>query len=279
MSSFKHRLVTTLIGVPLLLTVIFLLPQFEHLAFAIVATVFTLLGSKEIYRIIKLKLKVTPNIPFYFCGLLPISAWVSSVTEFSNLVELTLIFLLIISFTVEIFAGAKQEKPYEDSIKLIVADSFSLLYPAYLISFIIKVNDFPQVSALYGLFFICVFSNDIFAYIFGMLFGKSTRGLIKASPNKSIVGFSGGILSCTAISVGTVLLLQLPLTIVESIIIGLALAFSATIGDLIESVIKRSAKVKDSGTLTPGRGGALDNLDSLITSAPLFYLLLQIFIK
>ena len=65
----------------------------------------------------------------------------------------------------------------------------------------------------------------------------------------------------------------------QSIIIGLALATAASIGDLIESVMKRSADVKDSGTLTPGRGGALDNIDSLVASAPLFYLLLQIFIK
>jgi len=279
MSSLKQRLITTLVGIPALLIVIFLLPQFGHLAFALVATGFTILGSREIYRIIKLKYNIIPNLPYYLSGLIPLTAWLSNILKQDNLTDLIFVFLLILSLSLEIFRGAKEDKPFENSITAITVDSFALIYPGYLLSYIIKVNSFELVASYYALFLLCVFSNDIFAYLFGMAFGKNTRGFIKASPNKSIVGFVGGILSCIAISTFTSIILKLPLEIYQSVIIGAAISLSANIGDLIESVIKRSAHVKDSGALTPGRGGALDNLDSLITSAPLFYLLLELFIK
>ncbi len=279
MSSIKQRLFTTILGVPSLLIVIFLLPQFKHLAFAIVATAFILLGTKEIYAIIKTKFNIKPNLPYYFSAFLPISAWISTITNLNNLVDLVFVFLLIASFTLEIYEGSKTEDNFESSFSKIALNGFSLLYPGYLLSFIIKLNCFESVSALYALFLLAVFSNDIFAYVFGMLFGKKSRGFIKASPNKSIVGFLGGIFSSVIISVITTIVLNIPLSIIESLIIGFSLSMSANIGDLIESVLKRSTRVKDTGTFIPGRGGALDNIDSLITSAPLFYLLLEIFIK
>ena len=279
MSSFTERLRTTLIGIPLLLIVIFLIPHFGHLALALVATGFSILGSRELHRIINIKLKTSPNLHYVFGGLIPIAAWLSSVSSFSYLTELTLIFMLFVSFSIEIFSGAKYKKPFDNSIIKISVDSFSLLYPGYLLSFIVRINTFEQAAVLYALFLLCVFSNDIFAYIFGRLFGKNNKGIIKASPNKSVAGFIGGIVSATIVSVVATIFLKINLQIYQSIIIGFALAVTASIGDLIESVMKRSADVKDSGTLTPGRGGALDNIDSLVASAPLFYLLLQIFIK
>lgn len=279
MSSLKQRLLTTLLGIPLLLIVIFLLPQFGHLAFAIVAIGFTLLGSKEIYQLIEKKFDITPNLPFYLTGLLPLSAWISSITNINNLVDLCFVFLLILSFAIEIYDGTKQETPFQNSFLKISINSFSLLYPGYLLSFIIKLNTFESVSSLYALFLLAVFSNDIFAYVFGMLFGKNSRGFIKASPNKSVVGFVGGIISSILISIVATILFKVPITIIEAGILGLTISFSANIGDLIESVIKRSTSVKDTGSFIPGRGGALDNLDSLLTSAPVFYLLIEIFIR
>lgn len=278
MSSLKQRLLTTLVGIPLLLIVIFLLPQFGHLAFAIVATVFCVLGAKEIYLLVEKKFDIKPNLPYYISALIPVSAWISSQTSLINLTDLTLVLLLLISFALEIFKGQQDEKPFNNSFLKIALNSFSLLYPSYFISYIIKVNMFDQTASLYALFLLAVFSNDIFAYVFGMLFGKNNRGFIKASPNKSVVGFIGGILMSIIISNATVIIFKIPLTLVQTTILGLALSITANIGDLIESVIKRSTQVKDTGHIVPGRGGALDNLDSLLASAPLFYLLLEIFL-
>lgn len=279
MSSLKQRLFTTLLGIPLLLIVIFLLPHYGHLAFAIVVTFFSILGSREVYYLIEKKFDIKLPLPFYISALLPISAWISSITNLFNLTDLILVILLLLAFAIEIFKGAKEDSPFNNSFLKISLNSFSLIYPAYFMSFIIKLSVFDNVSALYALFLLAVFSNDIFAYVFGMLLGKNNRGFIQASPNKSIAGFFGGLIMSIIITVISVMFFKIPLLYFEAVIIGLAMSITANIGDLIESVLKRSANVKDTGNIVPGRGGALDNLDSLLASAPLFYLLLEIFMN
>ena len=124
-----------------------------------------------------------------------------------------------------------------------------------------------------------VFFCDSLAWFFGVLFGKNNRGFIKASPNKSIVGFAGGFLGsiCGGILSYFIWPEVFEGSIVKIIVIGFILAFSSIVGDLIESVFKRSVGVKDSGHIVPGRGGALDSIDSLLMSAPIFYLLISIF--
>ena len=115
---------------------------------------------------------------------------------------------------------------------------------------------------------------DSFAWFFGILFGKSTRGFVPASPNKSLVGFIGGIAG--SIGCGVLLKVILPEVFTISyrnlIILGLITSVAAIVGDLIESVFKRSCDVKDSGNLIPGRGGVLDSIDSILIAAPIFYI-------
>ncbi len=279
MSSFKKRLTTVLIGVPVVLIIVFALPQFNHLAFAIGATIFAILGSKEMADIISKKSGCKLNFSPYIGAILPISQWLSIQFGISNLTNLFLIFLVLFSFSREIFQGANQQKPFDKSLETIAYDTLVIIYPNYLVSFIIGFSVFYNASALYALFFLLVFSNDIFAYIFGISFGRKTKGIFKASPNKSLVGFIGGILS--SIAIGIICYFIIPtisdtISILSTAIIALLVALSANIGDLVESVIKRSSEVKDSGDIIPGRGGALDNLDSILTAAPVFYILLQI---
>ena len=115
---------------------------------------------------------------------------------------------------------------------------------------------------------------DSFAWFFGILFGKSTRGFVAASPNKSLVGFIGGIIG--SLGCGFVLKYFFPAAISISnlnlVILGIITSVSAIIGDLIESVFKRSCDIKDSGNLIPGRGGVLDSIDSVVIAAPIFYI-------
>ena len=128
-------------------------------------------------------------------------------------------------------------------------------------------------------FLIMVFFTDSVAWFFGVLFGKSTRGFVKASPNKSLVGFMGGLLGAAAAGVLGYFIWQdfFEGGLVKLIITGVLIAFSSIVGDLAESVFKRSAGIKDSGNIIPGRGGMLDSLDSIVMSAPIFYILFSIF--
>ena len=115
-----------------------------------------------------------------------------------------------------------------------------------------------------------------------MLFGKNNRGLIPASPNKSIAGFIGGIIVSVFIGVAATVYFSdaFSSTVMTPICSGALLGFGAGIaaifGDLGESALKRSAGVKDSGTLILGRGGALDTIDSMALAAPVYFLIYQI---
>jgi phosphatidate cytidylyltransferase len=126
-------------------------------------------------------------------------------------------------------------------------------------------------------FLLIVMANDSAAWAFGMLFGKGNRGLIPASPNKSIAGFIGGLVASVLVGMGASLFLkeafqpQILSPALSGFIMGFFTGIAATAGDLGESALKRSAGVKDSGGLIPGRGGILDSIDSIALAAPVFY--------
>ena len=119
--------------------------------------------------------------------------------------------------------------------------------------------------------FILIWLNDTGAYCVGSLIGKR-RLFERLSPKKSWEGFFGGLVFSSLgswlcfIYLGT--LPQMELGAIGSIAIGAAIAIAATWGDLFESLIKRTAGIKDSGTLIPGHGGVLDRIDSLLIAAP-----------
>ena len=129
--------------------------------------------------------------------------------------------------------------------------------------------NFDVGSSMIWLLFICTWSSDTFAYFVGVAIG-SHKLASSISPKKTVEGFIGGVLGTMAMAVliGHVFL---SFPFVEMAILGFILAIVATLGDLVESVMKRQAGVKDSGILLPGHGGMLDRFDSILFTAPVFY--------
>ncbi|MDX9725237.1 MAG: phosphatidate cytidylyltransferase [Bacteroidales bacterium] len=124
-------------------------------------------------------------------------------------------------------------------------------------------------------FLLLQWANDTGAYLTGMAIGKH-RLMERISPKKSWEGFFGGMIT----SVLTGWLLSGWLGVVDTrgwIIISLIISVAGTYGDLVESMLKRSMGVKDSGTIMPGHGGFLDRFDSALLSFPLVYLFLTLF--
>ncbi len=156
---------------------------------------------------------------------------------------------------------------------------FGLMYVPWLLNFIQKINFFPNVNGhFYLLYFVLITKfSDTGAYSVGSLIGKH-KMIPRISPGKTWEGFFGAIVVSTAASVLFVHFAhnQMPaMNWVHAIILGVVLSVAAVIGDLIESLFKREAGLKDSGRFFPGIGGILDLLDSLLFNAPIMYLYLR----
>ena len=156
---------------------------------------------------------------------------------------------------------------------------FGLMYVPWLLNFIQKINFFPKANGTYYvLYFILVTKfSDTGAYAVGSLLGKH-KMIPRISPGKTWEGFAGAVAVSTLASLLFAHFTGERLTGMNwkhAVILGILLSTSAVIGDLIESLFKREAGVKDSGNYFPGIGGILDLLDSLLFNAPLMYLYLR----
>jgi phosphatidate cytidylyltransferase len=156
---------------------------------------------------------------------------------------------------------------------------FGLMYVPWLLNFLQKIYFFPGTEGrFYILYFILVTKlSDTGAYCVGSLIGRH-KMIPRISPGKTWEGFGGAIVVSTLASVLFCHLMGAHLrgmTPLHAVILGVLLSVSAVLGDLIESLFKREAGVKDSGNFFPGIGGILDLLDSLLFNAPLMYLYLR----
>ena len=151
------------------------------------------------------------------------------------------------------------------------------VYVTVLMSFIYKVRIMPSGLYIIPMVFICAWGNDTCAYCVGVLFGKHKMSP-KLSPKKSIEGFFGGLLGAAILGAiyGLIFgkgLVNLPKPALNCALIGLGGAFTAVIGDLAASAIKRDQEIKDYSKLIPGHGGILDRFDSILFTAPIVYIL------
>jgi phosphatidate cytidylyltransferase len=125
-------------------------------------------------------------------------------------------------------------------------------------------------------FLIAVVASDTGGYIAGVLGGKHPMAPT-ISPKKSWEGFAGSMIAGIVAGVLTISLM-LHGQAWQGVIFGVAIVLTATLGDLVESLIKRDLKIKDMGTMLPGHGGIMDRLDSLLPSAVVSWLLLSAFV-
>ncbi len=205
---------------------------------------------------------------------------ISDVPSRVNDFETSFLILFVLGLCVRQFVS----KSNTGGILAISTTLFGLMYVPWLLNFIQKINYFPDVRGVdvqgnwYVLYFILVTKfSDVGAYVTGSLIGKH-KMIPRVSPGKTWEGFGGAIVISTCVSVGFAHLAGdrlFGMTWYHAAILGVVMSVSAVIGDLIESIFKREAGVKDSGSFFPGIGGILDLLDSLLFNAPLMYLYLR----
>jgi phosphatidate cytidylyltransferase len=158
-----------------------------------------------------------------------------------------------------------------------------LLYVGFLGAFLISLRDLPDGKWWTFLSLPSVWIADTGAYLIGSWIGKRKLAP-KTSPHKTWEGYLGGIIFGILAGVGFFLLYNrvfeagLDITILQAALLALVLSALSPLGDLTESLIKRTAGEKDSGTILPGHGGAFDRIDSMFWTAPIaYYLILFIF--
>ena len=185
------------------------------------------------------------------------------------------IFTIIISIRLLYFLFQKNDKEFDIVTQYLILIGY-IIFPFILTNYV-PIGKKGYNSDILITIFILIWTNDTFAYLVGKNFGKN-KLFPSVSPKKTIEGFIGGLLFSI---IGGVLLAKYFIEakyIYFWVIIAIIVSIFSTLGDLIESKLKRVAGVKDSGTIMPGHGGILDRLDSIIFVIPfinLFYLILR----
>jgi len=176
--------------------------------------------------------------------------------------------LFIISVLLFLFMMQFKRRQHSGVTVGISTTIFGILYISWCLSFLIKIRYLDNGIGLFVALMLITKLGDIGAYLLGSRFGK-TPLIPHISPKKSVEGAAAGL----AFSVMGAFISKplLGFSYIHLAALGICLGVLGQLGDLSESLIKRDCEVKDSGNILPGMGGILDEIDSLLFTAPAFY--------
>jgi len=247
------------------------------IGFGCLATLAGIIGLYEFYNIVG----KNGFSPFRISGIVTgvwlfVAYWFSVRKNFSvdyhffrQEIFLALIFwlLLIQTFT----------RSTKDAVKNISVTIFGILYIFFLLSFAITLRYLPNGVCILIMVLLVSKFGDIGGYLLGRKCGKHKLAKV-ISPNKTIEGACFSLLFSVLIAVIFSLIPAIRVFSLKwSVVFGIIVGFSALLGDLAESLLKRDANVKDAGNLVPAFGGILDVIDCLLISMPVAYYSLVIF--
>ena len=260
----RKLLPSILVGL-FLLAIIFTTMAYLPILFALFVSTAVLIALHELTTALKSR-DINANFPqlAISTALILASAWFGGLPGLAVSVVVALIanlFLVLLRGT-------------DGFIKNATASAFTLLYPGFVAGFIFLLARSGDGFSYIATLVILVGCNDTFAYVFGVLIGKHPLAS-KISPKKTWEGFIGGLLFSSA---GSALAFYYLLDHHPFIgaLAGFAGVLAATVGDLVESAIKRDLSIKDMGTLLPGHGGMLDRLDSALITAPVLWCCIEL---
>ncbi len=280
MTNVTKRVLMFTAGVPALIVLVVLMPNNYHLPFNLAVIVAAGVSARELAQIIGCRPNAYQMHPVaaMVLGMSVPAATLLGLFVGGPLQPPPALFTAIAALLLGYQGFRREEISFKRIIPAVGTSFFLLIYPGLFASYIILLSTLPLSTAILLVFFATVYLNDTLAYVVGMLFGRRNQRLVPISPNKSLEGFVGGFVTSVLVPVAAgVLLPQLfPGGLLPRLLLGAAVGGAAIVGDLAESALKRSALVKDSGELIPGRGGLLDSVDSPVYSAFVFYYLYRV---
>lgn len=262
MNNFVKRTLTAAVFVTVLLGCTY----WNQLSFSVLFFVITIFGVWEFYTLSEKGGNKPRKIIGTIAGaiLFASNAWVC-MGFFSLQILLINIPVLFLIFIIELYL--KAENPFQN-IACTLLGIIYVAFPFSLLNYITTTTQTYNYELLFGFFFI-LWTCDSGAYLVGSAMGKH-KLFPRISPGKTWEGSIGGAI----ISYGVAYLISGWYTSIDRMdwmVIATILIVVGTLGDLVESLFKRSINVKDSGNILPGHGGILDRFDSLIMSAPFVF--------
>ena len=258
----KTRIVTAILAAAIFLPLVIV----GNTPFVLLVYLLGSIALKELLRMKKIKVLSIPGlISFIFLWvlLIPQSLLLDNVgTNFSKIEAALIVVMLMLIYTVI----SKNEFTFDDAGFIIL----STLYVGVGFFYFIEARMAGLSYVFFALF--VIWATDSGAYFVGRAFGKR-KLWPEISPNKTIAGFVGGVLS--ALVVGFVFQVFSPLhpSMIVVLLVTIVTSLFGQMGDLVESALKRHYIVKDSGHLLPGHGGILDRFDSLLFVLPILHFL------
>lgn len=257
-----------LIAIPILVATIGWAPAWS---FLVILGAATLLACDEYLKLARASdLVVGRWIVLTLLGVLLVTSWLCGVPGMAASALAALVILPTIRL-------ARPESP-QGSLTGVAVECFAVLYlgaTAACLGWLRLWPDEPNGVKILFFFLASIWVGDSGAYYVGKNLGRHKMAP-KISPNKTLEGLAGGIVTTYGAAAAAAFILKLDLHPIHIFALATILAIAAPIGDLVESLFKRDSGIKDSSTLIPGHGGLLDRTDSLLYPAPIVlgYLLL-----
>jgi len=262
---FKRRLITTIIGVPLIAVIIW----FGTPWFTILGVVWGLGAVNEFWVIVKRARSIDPMrlLGMFWTGLLLVSPHIDAIPQMGQLKSAPLILTLAAISTLIVLLWRKgKENAFTNWVWTIAG----IIYIGWLLSYMVELRSFENGRGWVFLAIACTFASDICAYAAGSVIGKHKMAPY-ISPKKSWEGSAAGLAGAIVAATLVIIFFDLGLHYWQAILLGVLISVFGQLGDLIKSIFKRNMTIKDSGNVLPGHGGFLDRLDSIIFAGLVVY--------
>jgi phosphatidate cytidylyltransferase len=268
-NNLTQRIITGIVGSAVIITCVCLSPWTYFAIFFLIC----FLSLLEFYNLVGFDGMVPQKALGILCGMI--------IFALSFLIEMKVLqyhYYFLIYPLISVVYVVKLYKKFERKPFTNIAFTFLGIFYVAVPFALLNIAAFDQgnynFEIIFGSLFI-LWATDTGAYFAGTFFGK--RKLFeRISPKKTWEGFIGGAILALIFAYGLSQFFE-SLSVLQWIITGVIIVIGGTFGDLVESLLKRSIEIKDSGTALPGHGGFLDRFDGLLISAPFIVAYLEVF--